>query len=76
MRCYFLRPLITADLLDQWFGPQAFSQHIAGSAPGSVRFPSAGRRIYRGDFRDLFFCEPFPCWKFLRFRVRVRFTYG
>jgi len=25
MRCYFLRPLITADPLDQWFGPQSYS---------------------------------------------------
>jgi len=43
MTCYFLGPLIiTADLLDQWFGPQSFSQHVAGSTPGSVTFPSAG----------------------------------
>jgi len=30
MGCYFLRLLITADLLVQWFGPQSFSQHVAG----------------------------------------------
>jgi len=41
-------PLITADLLeDQWLGSQSFSQHVAGSTPGSVTFPSAalGREI-------------------------------
>jgi len=42
MRCYFLLPLITADFLDQWFGPQSFNQHVAGSTPGSVTFPSVG----------------------------------
>jgi len=33
------------------------------------------RRIYRGDFRDLF-REPFRRWDVFRFRVRVRFIYG
>ena len=34
--------LITDDLLDPWFGPHSFCQHVAGSTPGSVTFPSAG----------------------------------
>ena len=25
---------------------------------------------------EIWFCEPFPRWKFLKYRVRVRFTYG
>jgi len=25
---------------------------------------------------EIWFREPFPCWGFLRYRVRVRFTYG
>jgi len=33
-------PFITANLLDQWFGLRSFSQHVAGSTPGSVTFPS------------------------------------
>ena len=41
-------PLITAGLLDQWFGPQSFSQHVAGSTPGSITSPTAGLdTIYR-----------------------------
>jgi len=40
MRYNFLRPLITADLLDPWVGSQSLSQYVAGSTPGSVTFPS------------------------------------
>jgi len=38
-------PLITADLLGQWFGPQSFSQHVASSSHGSVKFPSTGKMM-------------------------------
>jgi len=38
----FPASLIAADLLDQWTGPQCFSQHVAGSSPGCVTFPSVG----------------------------------
>jgi len=44
-RC-FLRPLITADLSDPWFGPQdqwfgpyVLTHEVVGSTPGSPTFP-------------------------------------
>jgi len=29
-----------------------------------------------GGIAEIWFCEPFPLWVFLRFSVRLRFTYG
>ena len=56
MRCYFLRPLITADRLDTWFGPQSSSQHVADSTPGSVTFPSASFDYRYMDSTSLVTC--------------------
>ena len=60
--CSFPRPLITADLLDKWFGPQAFTHEVVGSTPDSATHEQAlvclsNREIVDASRGRIFHCK-------------------
>ena len=66
-------PLWSSDDL-QSYAPACLSlAHFDG---GPLDWNSASTVKSTEGISEIWFCEPFPRWGFLRFRVRVRFTYG